>query len=187
MTWKKLPIGPLKIENDSEPVLGGDLDTNGYNIILAADKLEAASSSGFIVEGLIDNTVSRGDLVTVIQTGATFTYIPVNITGATAFVDGVTGSPPYSVPVSGISINDGPTSGSAAGSVLVKGLYKTADWSGITGTSSGDLLYAGGWNGEITGTKSSESGDILQVVGFVIDPEDHILMLNPSNLSIKLS
>ena len=187
MTWKKLPIGPLKIENDSEPVLGGDLDTNGYNIILAADKLEAASSSGFIIEGLVDTTVSRGDLVTIDPNSSNVTYIPVNVTGATASVNGVTGSPPYSVPVSGISINAGPTSGSATGSVLVKGLYKTADWPGITGATAGGLLYAGGWNGEISKDAPSGAGDIVQVIGFVIDPEDHIFMLNPSNLTIKLS
>lgn len=187
MTWKKLPIGPLKIENDSEPVLGGDLNTNGYNIILAADDLKAANSSGFIIEGLLDTTVSKGDLVTVDPNSSNVTYVPVNITGATAVVLGVTGSPPFSVPVSGISINDGPSAGSATGAVLLKGLYKTVSWPNITGASAGDLLYAGGWNGEITNQVPTSPGSIVQIVGFVVDPEDHTLMFNPSNLTIKLS
>lgn len=187
MTWKKLPLGPLKIEKDSEPVLGGDLNTNGYNIILASDKLEATNSSGFIVEGLIDKSVARGDLVTIDPNSTSVTYIPVNITGATAIINGVTGSSPYTVPVSGISLESGPTTGSATGSVLLKGLYKTVDWPNITGASAGTLLYAGGWNGEITDQIPTSSGTVVQVVGFVVDPEDHILMFNPSNLTVKLS
>jgi len=184
MAWKKLPIGPLKIETDSEPVLGGDLNTNGYNIILASEKLEAANSSGFIVEGLLANTVSRGDLVTVDPGNTSVTYVPVNITGTTADILGVTGSPPYSGPVSGIALEDGTGN---TGSVLLKGLYKTVDWPEITSANAGDILYAGGWNGEITNTAPSSSGEIVQVIGFIVDPDDHVLMFNPSNFTIKLS
>ena len=70
--------------------------------------------------------------------------------------------------------------------MLMEGIVCVA--SGIQGTSpaAGDRVYLE-QIGKVSVDKPSDSGDIVRIVGYVIDPSDNSIFFKPSNDYIELS
>jgi len=71
--------------------------------------------------------------------------------------------------------------------MLVSGVIKVADNTGFSAASEGDVLYVSTTAGHITSTAPSVTGDIVRVVGYVVDATNGIVYFDPSKDWIELS
>jgi predicted RecA/RadA family phage recombinase len=71
--------------------------------------------------------------------------------------------------------------------MLVSGVVKVADNAGFSSASEGDVLYVSTTAGHVTTTAPTATGDIVRVVGYVLDPTNGIIYFDPSKDWIELS
>lgn len=80
------------------------------------------------------------------------------------------------------------TSTSSNSGMLVYGIVRVADNTGFSSASEGDILYVGLTAGHVTSDVSSyTTGDVVRVVGYVIDATNRIIYFDPSKDWIELS
>lgn len=80
------------------------------------------------------------------------------------------------------------TSTASNNGMLVSGVVKVANSSGFSSASEGDVLYVSLTAGDVTSDVSTyTTGDIVRVVGYVLDPTNGIIYFDPSKDWIELS
>ena len=80
------------------------------------------------------------------------------------------------------------TSTASNSGMLVNGVVKVANNSGFSSASEGDVLYVSLTAGDVTSDVSTyTTGDIVRVVGYVLDPTNAIIYFDPSKDWIELS
>jgi predicted RecA/RadA family phage recombinase len=79
------------------------------------------------------------------------------------------------------------TSTTSNNGMLVNGVVKVADNAGFSSASEGDVLYVSTTAGHVTTTAPTATGDIVRVVGYVLDPTNGIIYFDPSKDWIELS
>jgi hypothetical protein len=71
--------------------------------------------------------------------------------------------------------------------VLVSGAVKVADNTGFSSSTEGTVLYLDTTAGHVTATAPSATGDVVRVVGYVLDGSNGIIYFDPSKDWIELS
>lgn len=71
--------------------------------------------------------------------------------------------------------------------MLVSGVVKVANNSGFSSASEGDVLYVSTTAGDVTSTAPTATGDIVRVVGYVLDAANGIIYFDPSKDWFELS
>ncbi len=71
--------------------------------------------------------------------------------------------------------------------VLVSGAVKVADNTGFSSSAEGTVLYLDTTAGHVTATAPSATGDVVRVVGYVLDGSNGIIYFDPSRDWIELS
>lgn len=79
------------------------------------------------------------------------------------------------------------TSTASNNGMLVSGVVKVANNSGFSSASEGDVLYVSTTAGDVTSTAPTATGDIVRIVGYVLDPTNGIIYFDPSKDWIELS
>lgn len=79
------------------------------------------------------------------------------------------------------------TSTASNNGMLVSGVVKVADNTGFSSSNEGDVLYVSTTAGHVTTTAPTATGDIVRVVGYVLDPTNGIIYFDPSKDWIELS
>ena len=75
---------------------------------------------------------------------------------------------------------------STSGMVL-SGVVRVHDSTGLSGASQGDVVYLDTAVGHVTKDAPTGSGDVVRVVGYVIDVTNKIIYFDPSRDWIELS
>jgi len=78
------------------------------------------------------------------------------------------------------------TDAGSAAEVVLEGAVKLGSNTGFSGASKGDVLYLSTTGGEVTTTAPSGTGDIVRVVGYVIDATNGEIYFNPDNTWLEL-
>ena len=78
------------------------------------------------------------------------------------------------------------TDAGSAAEVVLEGAVKLGSNTGFSGASRGDLLYLSTTGGEVTTTAPSATGDIVRVVGYVIDATNAQIYFNPDNTWLEI-
>jgi len=71
--------------------------------------------------------------------------------------------------------------------VLASGVVKVADNTGFSSSTEGTVLYLDTTAGHVTATAPSATGDVVRVVGYVLDGTNGIIYFDPSKDWIELS
>lgn len=79
------------------------------------------------------------------------------------------------------------TSTASNNGMLVNGVVKVADNTGFSSANEGDVLYVSTTAGHVTTTAPTATGDIVRVVGYVLDSTNGIIYFDPSKDWIELS
>lgn len=161
------------IVNDTTPQLGGDLDTNGKNIVLSENtsvRLDPAGSadgkySGITVTGTGGATIAFGDLVTLDKDDSRWELVDISVAAA------ATGDARGIIGISVTSSTDG-----AAITVLLNGIIR-AD-SNFPTLTIGAPVYAS-TTGDVVVTQPSTADYVIRVVGFGLTADE--MYFNPSN------
>ena len=78
------------------------------------------------------------------------------------------------------------TDAGSANEVVLEGSVKLGSNTGFSGASKGDVLYLSTTGGEVTTTAPSATGDIVRIVGYVIDPTNGYIYFKPDNTWLEL-
>jgi len=78
------------------------------------------------------------------------------------------------------------TDAASAAEVVLEGCVKLGSNTGFSGASKGDVLYLSTTGGEVTTTAPSGTGDIVRVVGYVLNATNGQIYFNPDNTWIEL-
>jgi hypothetical protein len=162
------PSGGLSnVVEDTTPQLGGDLDTNGKNVLFAKTGNTANSSNGDIVK-IGTGSTTQGELCYYTSSG---TWVAADA-DATGTAGGV---------LLAIALGTDPD----VHGMLLRGMYTLDHDPGTVG----DELYvgAGADAGNITGTAPSGTGDVVRVIGYCLDSTNGQIWFNPSNDFIVLA
>ena len=163
--------GISNVVEDTTPQLGGDLDTNGKNVLYAKTANTDNSSNGDIVK-IGSGSTTQGALHYLNSSGG-WTLADADATGTAGGV------------LLAIALGTDPD----ADGMLLRGMY-TLDHDPNT---IGDELYVGAASqsgvdaGDITATAPSGTGDIVRVVGYCLDSTNGQIWFNPSNDFIELA
>ena len=158
--------GIASVLADTSPQLGGDLDTNGKNVLFAKTANTDHSSNGDIVK-IGASSTTQGKLH---YFNAAFGGWTLADADATSTSGGV---------LLAIALGTDPD----VDGMLLRGMY-TLDYDPGT---IGEELYVSTTGGEITSTAPSGSGDIVRVVGYCLDSSNGQIWFNPSNDFIELA
>jgi hypothetical protein len=160
------PSGGLSnIVEDTTPQLGGDLDTNGKNVLFAKTGNTDHSSNGDIVK-IGTGSTTQGELCYYTSSG---TWVAANA-GATGTAGGV---------LLAIALGTDPD----VDGMLLRGMYTLDHDPGTVG----DELYVSTTAGDITSTAPSGTGDVVRVIGYCLDSTNGQIWFNPSNDFIVLA
>jgi hypothetical protein len=78
------------------------------------------------------------------------------------------------------------TDAGSAAEVVLEGAVKLGSNTGFSGASKGDVLYLSTTAGEVTTTAPSGTGDIVRVVGYVINATNGQIYFNPDNTWLEI-
>jgi len=160
------PSGGLSnIVEDTTPQLGGDLDTNGKNVLFAKTANTDHSSNGDIVK-IGSGSTTQGELCYYTSSG---TWVAADA-DATGTAGGV---------LLAIALGTDPD----VDGMLLRGMYTLDHDPGTIG----DELYVSTTAGDITATAPSGNGDIVRVVGYCLDSTNGQIYFNPSNDFIEIT
>ena len=163
--------GISNVVEDTTPQLGGDLDTNGKNVLFAKTANTDNSSNGDIVK-IGSGSTTQGALHYLNSSGG-WTLADADATGTAGGV------------LLAIALGTDPD----ADGMLLRGMYTLDHDPGTIG----DELYvcaasqSGVDAGDITATAPSGTGDIVRVVGYCLDSTNGQIWFNPSNDFIELA
>ena len=163
--------GISNVVEDTTPQLGGDLDTNGKNVLFAKTANTDNSSNGDIVK-IGSGSTTQGALHYLNSSGG-WTLADADATGTAGGV------------LLAIALGTDPD----ADGMLLRGMYTLDHDPGTIG----DELYVGAASqsgvdaGDITATAPSGTGDIVRVVGYCLDSTNGQIWFNPSNDFIELA
>jgi|DEB0MinimDraft_6_1074348.scaffolds.fasta_scaffold02648_2 hypothetical protein len=157
--------GISNVVEDTTPQLGGDLDTNGKNVLFAKTANTDHSSNGDIVK-IGTGSTTQGELCYYTSSG---TWVAADA-DATGTAGGV---------LLAIALGTDPD----VDGMLLRGMYTLDHDPGTIG----DELYVSTTAGDITSTAPSGAGDIVRVVGYCLDSTNGQIWFNPSNDFIELA
>lgn len=157
--------GISNVVEDTTPQLGGDLDTNGKNVLFAKTANTDNSSNGDIVK-IGSGSTTQGELCYYTSSG---TWVAADA-DATGTAGGV---------LLAIALGTDPD----VDGMLLRGMYTLDHDPGTVG----DELYVSTTAGDITSTAPSGTGDIVRVVGYCLDSTNGQIWFNPSNDFIELA
>ena len=157
--------GISNVVEDTTPQLGGDLDTNGKNVLFAKTGNTNHASNGDIVK-IGTGSTTQGELCYYTSSG-TWAAADADATGTAGGV------------LLAIALGTDPD----ADGMLLRGMYTLDHDPGTIG----DELYVSTTAGDITGTAPSGTGDIVRVVGYCLDSTNGQIWFNPSNDFIELA
>jgi len=78
----------------------------------------------------------------------------------------------------GIALGSAPSNG-----IVLRGYVRNTSYTFATA----DILYVSTTAGSITSTSPSGTGDIVRIIGYMIDSTTDVLYFNPDNTFIELS
>ena len=160
------PSGGLSnVVEDTTPQLGGDLDTNGKNVLFAKTGNTDHSSNGDIVK-IGTGSTTQGELCYYTSSG---TWVAADA-DATGTAGGV---------LLAIALGTDPD----VDGMLLRGMYTLDHDPGTVG----DELYVSTTAGDITSTAPSGTGDVVRVIGYCLDSTNGQIWFNPSNDFIVLA
>lgn len=157
--------GISNVVEDTTPQLGGDLDTNGKNVLFAKTANTDNSSNGDVVK-IGTGSTTQGELCYYTSSG---TWVAADA-DATGTAGGV---------LLAIALGTDPD----VDGMLLRGMYTLDHDPGTVG----DELYVSTTAGDITSTAPSGTGDIVRVVGYCLDSTNGQIWFNPSNDFIELA
>lgn len=157
--------GITDVVQDTTPQLGGDLDTNGKNILFAKSANTDFDSNGDIIKFGSGSTV-QGELCYLTSSG---TWVAADA-DATGTAGGV---------LLAIALGTDPD----VDGMLLRGMFTLDHDPGTVG----DELYVSTTAGDVTSTAPSGTGDIVRVVGYCLDSTNGQIWFNPSNDFIELA
>ena len=157
--------GISNVVEDTTPQLGGDLDTNGKNVLFAKTANTDHSSNGDIVK-IGSGSTTQGELCYYTSSG---TWVAADADAA-----GTAGGVLLAIALGTDPDVDG---------MLLRGMYTLDHDPGTVG----DELYVSTTAGDITSTAPSGTGDIVRVVGYCLDSTNGQIWFNPSNDFITLA
>ena len=157
--------GISNVVEDTTPQLGGDLDTNGKNVLFAKTSNTDNSSNGDIVK-IGSGSTTQGELCYYTSSG---TWVAADADAA-----GTAGGVLLAIALGTDPDVDG---------MLLRGMYTLDHDPGTVG----DELYVSTTAGDITSTAPSGTGDIVRVVGYCLDSTNGQIWFNPSNDFITLA
>ena len=159
------PSGGLSnVVEDTTPQLGGDLDTNGKNVLFAKTGNTDHSSNGDIVK-IGTGSTTQGSFVTTrrVELGLQrMQTLQVRL-----------------VESFWLSLGTDPD----VDGMLLRGMRHTRSRPGTVG----DELYVSTTAGDITSTAPSGTGDVVRVIGYCLDSTNGQIWFNPSNDFIVLA
>ena len=158
------PTGPSDISVDTTPQLGGDLDLNGFNVVLKMEPGNDVTASGLIVTMTVD-TNAEG-------IGAPLA-MAADLHLDTADADSVNNMPCVALALE---------TGTGAKKVLLLGIMRNDAWNWATGAGAAGLIYVSTTIGTLTQTKPTGVDDVVQPVGYALS--DDVIFFNPSMLWI---
>jgi hypothetical protein len=139
--------GITDVVQDTTPQLGGDLDTNGKNIVMTPSPSSDDTACGDIATFTVDtNSVGVGAALYMASDG--------NFDEADA--DATTTMPCVALALE---------TGTGSKKVLLRGFIRNDDWNWNVGTTSG-IIYVSTTQGTLTQTAPAGTGDQVQIVGF---------------------
>lgn len=156
--------------DDTTPQLGGDLDTNGSDIILAENdsiELDSALSAdgkwtGTVIDGTAGATLAFGDVVYLAAADSRWELTDADAVGTAGTV------------LIGVCVLAAASDGSAT-KILLHGTIRAATFPAFTVSAP---LYLSATAGDITHTAPTGADDVVRVVGYAISATD--LYWNPS-------
>jgi len=157
--------GISNVVEDTTPQLGGDLDTNGKNVLFAKTANTDHSSNGDIVK-IGTGSTTQGELCYYTSSG---TWVAADA-DATGTAGGV---------LLAIALGTDPD----VDGMLLRGMYTLDHDPGTVG----DELYVSTTAGDITSTAPSGTGDVVRVIGYCLDSTNGQIWFNPSNDFITLA
>jgi len=160
------------VSEDTTPQLGGDLDTNGSDIILAendAIEYDNAGSAdekwtGIVIDGTAGATVAVGDLIYLDVTATEWLLADASAVGTAGTV------------VVGLCVLAS-TDGNAT-RILLNGTMRSAAFP--SSIALGAPVYISETAGDITSTKPTTTDSVIRVVGFAITAEPNTIYFCPS-------
>ena len=163
--------GISSVLEDTAPQLGGDLDTNGKNVLFAKTANTDHSVNGDIVKFGGTNGMTQGDLYYYTSSG---TWAQAN-----ASAEATSGACLLAIALGAQSDVNG---------MLLRGIY-TMDANAIDGTeATGDELYVSAANaGHVTSAPPTAQNHVVRVIGYCLDGTNGQIWFNPSNDFIKLA
>jgi hypothetical protein len=157
--------GISHIVEDTTPQLGGDLDTNSKNILVAKTSATDYSSNGDIVK-IGTGSTTQGALH-YLDSGGGWTLADADATGTAGGV------------LLALALGTDPD----VDGMLLRGMFTLDHDPGTIG----EELYVSTTAGDITSTAPSGTGDIVRVVGYCLDSTNGQIWFNPSNDFIELA
>ncbi len=157
--------GISHIVEDTTPQLGGDLDTNGKNILFAKTSSTDYSSNGDIVK-IGTGSTTQGALHYLNSSGG-WTLADADATGTAGGV------------LLAIALGTDPD----VDGMLLRGMFTLDHDPGTIG----EELYVSTTAGDITSTAPSGNGEIVRIIGYCLDGTNGQIWFNPSNDFIEIT
>jgi hypothetical protein len=149
----------LELVTDITPQLGGDLDTNGKNILLTIP----TSANGFIYSG---------DIMTLTVDTSAASGMPLFM-AADGHLDPADATSDATAPCVAMAIE----AGTGSKKVLTRGLIRNDAWNWTIGPGKTSLIYLDVTAGGLTQTQPSSEDNVIQVVGWAVST--NVIMFNP--------
>lgn len=155
--------GIADIVDDTTPQLGGDLDTNGKNIVLDSTPASDHFSSGLIASAICGETTVFGNVGYIKSDGKMW------LSSATSST---------TMPVIAMALESGSANDSK--NWLFNGFIRDESWDWVVG----GVIYAATVSGSLTQTPVSGAGNQAQVVGVALTQDT--MMFNPSCVLVEI-
>jgi hypothetical protein len=152
-----VPGAIISISDDATPVLGGDLDTNGYSI-----EIKPTAGGSDETESGIIATLTAGEILAFGEV----CYLKSDGKYWLADADTDTTMPAVVMALAAISAD-------ATGSFLKRGFVRDDTWNWTVG----GLIYASTTAGAISQTAPSGGGDQVQIIGYAYSAD--VMFFNP--------
>ena len=166
VSWSASAGGGISnIVEDTTPQLGGDLDLNGYTVLLNNYPSSNQAGEGLMTNGTVGENVSIGDILYMKSDGKYWK----------ADADASSTMPVAVMAAQAITANN-------SGKLMHYGYFRNDSWSWPV---KGSFLYASTTAGSIASSAPSGSGDQVQVVGYTATST--VIFFNPSPVLIELN
>lgn len=164
ITWKKLAYADDVLANvveDTTPQLGGDLDTNDFNLLVKVEPTSDDTPGGGLTwkDATVDTNAEGVGAPLFMAADGHFD---------TADADSSTTSPCVALALE---------TGTGTKDVLLLGIMRNDGWNWTKGPGTLSIIYCDVTVGTLTQTKPSGTDDVVQPVGWAIT--DDVMFFNP--------